>query len=137
MICLVSEHEASTANAGAGTATLRTHGCPATVAALHSMLKTAAVELPDVAWDCSSTDAQAVPFAFGAAHADQPAPDVMGCHAEGGAWLSPVLCEEATGAQQGSEVLSGALNRRCSSNTAGCALFTGEVRVSLANLIVT
>ena len=65
------------------------------------MLKTAAVELPDVAWDCTSADAGTVPRAPGMLQGGQPAPDVMGRHAEGGAWLSPVLCEEVTGAQQG------------------------------------
>ncbi len=115
MIHLVYAHEAVVASAGAATVTLNTRGGTAQASALHSMLKTAAVELPDVAWDCSSTDAQAVPLAIGALHADQPAPDVMGRHAEGGAWLSPVLYEEAaTGAQQSTEDFSGALTRRLS-----------------------
>ena len=80
---------------------------------LHSMLKTAAVELPDVAWHCASTDKQALPHSAGMMRGSQPEADVMGRHAEGGAWLSPVLCEEATGQQQGTESLPGALHRGC------------------------
>ncbi len=124
-------------SAGAATATLCTTGGSAAASALHSMLRTAAVELPNVAWDGSSTDTQAVPLTSGALHADQPAPDVMGCHAEGGAWLSPVLCEEAMGAQEGTEGLSGALNRRniiihCISIVTMYAPLTGALWISLA-----
>ena len=75
---------------------------PTAASALHSLLKTAAVELPDVAWAFRCADpysAGTTATALGCGHPS--APDVMGHRGEGGAWLSPLLCEEQTHADSG------------------------------------
>ena len=78
--------------------------------ALHSMSKTAAVELTNVAWDATSEDAHALPRAVGALQEGQAPSDVMGRRAEGRTWLSPVLCEDMSSAQK--DGITGTLSPR-------------------------